>query len=549
TYLMRGRGGRLEIGQYDAKLAPNNCVESVIDLTGRIDPKPVRLYRYEPRERPWYRRAVESPEPVWTDIYFWFGNQGADSATGAGYTRVIRSPDGAVAGVLVVDVTLAALSRFLRDLPLSESGFAFIVDESNLLVASSHGPVNSDTGERLPIDRAGPAARAASLLLTPSRAARRSRIPAAQRSIVMDDQAARAEVMTLRPYPGVNWRLVVILPEASFLSEADAMQRRSIYLALGATLGAILLGWSLANRLSRPLQQLGSHVTRVGGGDFDARLHLQEARELAQLSADINKMAAGLRHRVELEQSLALATQIQQSLLPEKLPKVPGLDIAGNSRFCDSTGGDYYDFLDVAGMPAGGALVVIGDVTGHGIGAALLMASARAAVRASAPVNPALNDLMGRVNRVLSDDQRHGLFMTLLLMVVDPQRRSIRWSSAGHDPVMIYDPATGNVTEPEGGDLMLGVMSGAPYEEFSLDSLPHNAVIFTGTDGIWEAVNEQGDMFGKERLRKLLQVHGKSAVSEIGAALEQALRDFAQTRALNDDVTYVVMKFTEDGRR
>ena len=103
-----------------------------------------------------------------------------------------------------------------------------------------------------------------------------------------------------------------------------------------------------------------------------------------------------------------MADKVQQSLLPQEMPRVPGLDIAGESRYCDLAGGDYYDFVHVTGMPRGQVMVAIGDVTGHGIGAALLMATARAALRAAAPQYPALGELMGEINRVLTKTRATG---------------------------------------------------------------------------------------------------------------------------------------------
>ena len=109
---------------------------------------------------------------------------------------------------------------------------------------------------------------------------------------------------------------------------------------------------------------------------------------------------------------------MQQSLLPQSIPKLIGLDIAAHSRYCEQTGGDYYDFIDIADLPQDRAFIAVGDVMGHGIGSALVMATARAAVRASAQSGElSLGQLMGRVNDVLASDP-HGLFMTLALIVI-----------------------------------------------------------------------------------------------------------------------------------
>ena len=145
-----------------------------------------------------------------------------------------------------------------------------------------------------------------------------------------------------------------------------------------------MLGLVFSRRLSQPIIRLTQHAARIGGGDLDTKLELAGARELQQLADETNRMAHGLRQRMELEKSMALATHVQQSLLPQHLPNLRGLDVAAHSRYCDSTGGDYYDFIDVADLPNDHAFIAVGDVMGHGVGSALVMATARASVRTSA---------------------------------------------------------------------------------------------------------------------------------------------------------------------
>src|SRR5262249_50603922 len=142
-------------------------------------------------------------------------------------------------------------------------------------------------------------------------------------------------------------------------------------------------------------------------------LHLSRASELNMLANEVNEMAAGLKQRMMLEQSMAVAEQIQQSLLPETVPQLPGLQVAACSRYCESTGGDYYDFIHVDRLESHGTLFVVGDVTGHGLGAALLMSTARGAVRSACIDAPSLGHILMRANEVLAGNARLGMFMTL----------------------------------------------------------------------------------------------------------------------------------------
>ena len=336
AWLLRAHG-RMELGYADGGKG-GEAKEYLFDpAAGRADrSRTLRDYVYDPRARPWYKAALDHPDPVWTPVYFWFGEQGGDAETGVGYARVVPeptaaspAPDGNVAGVLVIDVTLGAISESLRRLPLAQTGYVFIVDDRGLLVASSSGRVTSDQGQRLaPAESGDPAVRAAAGVVIDDEANR----PAAGGRIMVNGEPARTKVTPLQPFTGINWRVVTVLPESSFLSAARATQRRSVLLASAAVLGALALGLYLSRRLARPILRLTKHVARVGGGDFKSRLELGQAKELRQLSEELNKMADGLKHRMELQHSLALATQVQQALLPHSPPRYKALDVAGQSR-------------------------------------------------------------------------------------------------------------------------------------------------------------------------------------------------------------------------
>jgi sigma-B regulation protein RsbU (phosphoserine phosphatase) len=308
----------------------------------------------------------------------------------------------------------------------------------------------------------------------------------------------------LAPHPGVNWRVVTVLPEQAFMATVSATQRNSVALAVVCGVGALLLAMRFGERLTRPLVELANHVVKVGKGDFDSKLELEGAKELREVSRQVNRMAAGLRERMELEHSISLAKHVQQSLLPAGPPEVPGLEVFGQSQYCDATGGDYYDFIDVSALPSGGGVMVaVGDVTGHGIGSALVMATARAALRSTLIgwAGKSLGEVLCKVNRVLAEDARHGLFMTMVLMEIDVARRRLRWASAGHEPAILYNPVEDTFEELDGGDIPLGIEAETEYMEYTRGIGANDRLMVIGTDGIWEARNRADEMFGRERLR------------------------------------------------
>src|SRR5688572_11491700 len=551
TWLLRGQQAPLELGHSDGS---RDCaaIEFAVDPnSGGVATTPIREYQYDPRKRPWYATAIRSGVPQWTPIYFWFGESGADRTTGSGYTRVVYDAAGKPLGVLVIDVTLESLSATLRGLPIVERGFAFIVDERGLLVAASRGPVNSRSGNRLRLDESDDAfARGVSRLSYMTQAAADAE---RMHRFTADGQPARATIRVLSPSPGIDWRVIVGAPESAFLAEAQALQRRQIVLASIVVGASMLLALLLGRAVTRPLLRLTDHVRRVGRGDLNATLDLQATREFRVLSHELNRMSSGLKERIELERAMELAMEVQQGLLPAKVPQVPGLDLAAHCRYCDVTGGDYYDFIEVTELPESRVMIAIGDALGHGIASALLMATARAALRAAAaaPGPLSLGEVMVRVNTVLSHGARQGRFMTMLLLIADPLARTVRWARAGHEPVILYDPSRDAFDNLSEGSIPLGIER-VPFDEYRYDGLAPGTILVAGTDGLWEAMNPDGEMFGRDRLREVVRTAARGepggpppGAAEIVGAIDRALTEFVADRKIKDDVTLVVLRVME----
>jgi serine phosphatase RsbU (regulator of sigma subunit) len=240
---------------------------------------------------------------------------------------------------------------------------------------------------------------------------------------------------------------------------------------------------------------------------------------------------------------LEQAMDIQQSLMPSANPSVDGLDIAGRSVYCDQTGGDYYDYFEKNSAEDHRLGIVVGDVSDHGLPSALLMTTARAFLRENARRGGSVSGIVGSVNRQLSRDvQASGRFMTLFFAEIDLRAKGIRWVRAGHDPGILYDPRSGGFEELAGqGGLPLGVFEEAVYEEHHR-TLATGQVVAIGTDGIWEARNSQGLMFGKQRLQKIIREHAVRPSAEIVHEVLEALKQFLFPLDIQDDATLVVVK-------
>lgn len=240
--------------------------------------------------------------------------------------------------------------------------------------------------------------------------------------------------------------------------------------------------------------------------------------------------------------SLAHASEIQQNLMPKSDPEVDGFDIAGKCIWCDETGGDYYDFIDRRDLDQEKIGIVVSDVSGHGISSALLMTTARAFIRELIPSQRSPASIITEVNKRLARDiGDSGMFMTMFYSEIDPHEKCIRWARAGHEPAILYDPDTNSFEDLYGQGLPLGVCEDSAYEESNKPVNP-GQIILIGTDGIKETCNPKGEMFGKNRLKKIMRDHAQKSAKEIIAVLVDAMEDFRSPIEMEDDVTLVIVK-------
>jgi sigma-B regulation protein RsbU (phosphoserine phosphatase) len=314
-----------------------------------------------------------------------------------------------------------------------------------------------------------------------------------------------------------------------------------IFIFVGGRLN-VLSGKSIIE----PITDMMVLVRRVRKGHFKQKVRVVSNDELGVLGDGLNEMTEGLIERDRIRHSLYLAQEVQQTLLPRKNPEIEGLDIAATIVYCDETGGDYYDYLDTRETYPGSFTMAIGDVSGHGIPSALMMATARAFLRQRAMLPGTPADIVSDVNRQITRDfAESGGFMTLFYLSIDPANRSLGWVRAGHDPAIFYDPELDKFDELHGAGMALGVDADRRYEQFRKTDLKQGQVIILGSDGLWEARDPKGEMFGKEPVHRIVRQFSTATAREILTACFNRFNVFLGDRAPEDDVTLVVIRITE----
>lgn len=310
---------------------------------------------------------------------------------------------------------------------------------------------------------------------------------------------------------------------------------------IGIAIGVAFFG---ARSVTRPVHSLVDTATAIASGDLDATAEVHTGDELQTLADAFNDMVPKLRDRLAVRESLMLAKEVQQNLLPSAPPSIPGLDIASRSIYCDETGGDYLDFFPLTGFSPAKHAFFVADVTGHGIAAALLMTTARAMLRTRAVDTDHIAEVLTRVNADLARDARAGHFMTLYYLLIEPGTRTAHWASAGHDAAIVYNPGDGTFTELAGQDIPLGIEPSWAFHEATAPLPPPGGILVVGTDGIWEARREGDELFGKDRLREAIRASAHRTSDEIATAIIQAVVDFRAGAPQTDDITLLVMKVT-----
>jgi sigma-B regulation protein RsbU (phosphoserine phosphatase) len=342
------------------------------------------------------------------------------------------------------------------------------------------------------------------------------------------------------------WSLVMIAPGKAIL--ATIVRFRFYYFAIGAgfILLIVLLIRVVIGRTVVAIREVSSAAERVANGDYGRPLPVKTSDEVGELTRSFNSMVQQLKERMEMKEAMNLAMEVQQNLLPRQTPQIKGLEIAARSIYCDETGGDLYDFLEVDDRNADRIAIVVGDVSGHGIPAALLMATARAFLKSRVTQPGSAAEIVSDVNRLITHDTGDsGQFMTLFYAVLDTGNKELQWVRAGHDPAIFYDPVKGEFKELSGYGMALGLDGKFEYCENVLTGLTMGQVLLIGTDGLWETQSESGEMFGKDRIKALIKENANASSDKILEAIIAELKEFQGLMKQEDDVTLAVIKVSQ----
>jgi serine phosphatase RsbU (regulator of sigma subunit) len=312
---------------------------------------------------------------------------------------------------------------------------------------------------------------------------------------------------------------------------------------------ALVFGTALVRSITGSVHALSIGTMKLQRGDFSHRIIVRSKDQLGDLAQSFNSMSQGIEDLLEqqgekerLEEDLRVARNIQMSLLPQEYVEVEGLKIAAVCLPANEMGGDYYDLLPLSNHRLG---VLIADVSGKGTSAALYMAELKGLILSLSRNHDSPKALLGELNEILSPNLDRRSFVTMTYAIIDSQKRTLRVSRAGHNPLIHFDGRTGQTRLLSPPGLALGFDSGDTFrsviQEVELP-LVHGDTFLFFTDGISEAMNGASELFGEGRLADILKDANTLSSDDLKERILHEVRVFAAGESPHDDMTLVIVK-------
>ena len=525
-------------------------------------PEPAASWResdYDPRQRPWYRGALAARSAAagsgpwdhvyWTEPYTFYTAQ----APGMTAAVAFRGREGRTR-VVGVDVLLTDISAFTTELRAGAHGKVAVLTDDGRVIGLPHDPRYASTTAQLAAVLKRPAE-----LDTPDLAAATRALdarPSEQRGplrLVSDGVAWWVNTGPFALGPERWLAIEVMVPESDLLGGLRHL-RVGIGLVTLAGLGVALVhSVRLARRYSRPIEALVRESERISRGDLEGGLSVRTSiREVHHLADAHERMRGSLRTLLKLEGDLQVARRIQQDTLPEKIPTVPGFGIAAWNEPADATGGDTYDvigFQRVAGgdpklssTEAEGAVLLLADASGHGIGPALSVTQVRAMLRMAVRLGEDLPAILRHLNAQLCADLTEGRFVSAWLGELDAAEGTLTGVSCGQGPLLHYRAADGACSVLETDTLPLGCLEHLEVTPRAPLRLEPGDVFVVLSDGVVDAESAAGERFGTKAVVDLITSRRDGSASELADALREALAAFTGGAPADDDRTVIIVK-------
>lgn len=500
---------------------------------------------FDYRVQDWYQIPRELERPEWSEPYFDEGGGYALMATlsvplfdAGGGKRRFR-------GVVTSDIALDWLTQAVASIRVLETGYVFLVSRSGTIVTHPAAELIMNETIFSLAEANGDA-----MLREIGRRMQRGEsgyIP----DIVFAGKRVR---IYYAPIPSAGWTLAAVFPEEELFADIRRLNLTAAAVGFTGILLIVLAVTLIARSITRPLRALAAATGPIAKGNFDARLPAilsgDEVGDLGRAFATMNEslrehirqLTLATASRERLESELRIARDIQMAILPKKLPPSSlseTFDLWALIEPAREVGGDFFDYFMIDDTHLG---LVVADVSGKGMPAALFMAVAKTLIKTTAKAGRTPEDILTRVNNEIASENEQNMFVTVFFAILDLQAGEMACVNAGHNPPLLI--RRNGAMEPvvAACQLVLGAYEDTAYRSHSVPLAPGDR-LFLYTDGVTEAMNQDEEMYGNERLeRTLAQLRGGTP-REMTQGVVADVRAFAGTAPQSDDITIMAFEY------
>lgn len=522
---------------------------------------------YDVRTRDWFKRAVDSGKPGWSDPYVGVIAKNLR----INYSRPVYRGN-KLLSVVAINVPLKTINETIISTRLNNAGSAVLIDQDLNIIAREGMSTNAENwADRQKVERFTLDAASGHLSKF------EEELKAAKAGIFRGSYKGKDSFIAHAPVEATRWSVLFILPveavyapiiptEQAILKQADTVKskvidkiRFSLFILTLVFFIIIAAVYMVARRTAKmvtdPIMVLDEGARIIGNGNLGHRIEIHSGDEIEELAETINKMSTDLQEYIKnltdttaakerIESELNVARDIQASLLPRlfpAFPERPQLDIFASMDPAKEVGGDFYDFFFI---DENNLCFLIADVAGKGVPAALYMMVTKTLLKSEGQRLGEPDQILSYVNNVLAVDNDNCMFATVFCAILDVRSGEVRFANAGHNPPLIIESKGVRYLTVKPG-FVLGPMPDTAYEIERLTMQPGDT-LFLYTDGVTEATNLQDDLYGEPQLLNALECAPKDKLSEIIHYIRAEVTMHANGAPQSDDVTMVAIKYRGD---
>lgn len=495
---------------------------------------------YEYHYMDWYQIPKLLDLPYWSDPYF---DTGGGEMLMTTYSRPLHDHNGKLFAVFTADISLEWLTEMVNGIRPYPNSYTLLIGRGGAYVV--HPEKERILNETIFTATAG-------MQDTTVRYIGRQMIAGQQGSIALQNDTMQTYVF-YAPIGYTGWSVAVVCPYDDVF--AGLLQIRRMILAIVSVGLLLLLLFCIRTirRMTRPLSRFAEAAVSIAGGDFrtplpeiagkDEMSRLRRSFDFMQhsLIRYMEELETAVSQRVRIDSELHIAREIQMGMLPKIFPPFPNrddIDLYAQLIPAREVGGDLYDFFILDEQ----LYLVIGDVSGKGVPASLLMAVTRSLFRSTAPRTNDPARIVGTINDSISETNDSNMFVTLFVGILNLKTGLLRYCNAGHNPPALVCKETETAFIGVKPHIPVGICPGFDYTEQELH-LPSGALLFLYTDGLTEAENSAGELFSEPRLLAALERHGMESARELTLSMRHSVAEYAGETEQSDDLTLLALRF------